>query len=97
MADGQATQGSQIAKPNVLKVRRIGKNVITGFAGEVAPISRKMCTCSLPGLKVANPDPVGCRGRAGSTGDAFTLFEELEVSQTQPMWSLHYQNLVFVA
>eukprot|EP00208_Stichococcus_sp_RCC1054_P001476 CAMPEP_0206140958 /NCGR_PEP_ID=MMETSP1473-20131121/11322_1 /ASSEMBLY_ACC=CAM_ASM_001109 /TAXON_ID=1461547 /ORGANISM="Stichococcus sp, Strain RCC1054" /LENGTH=174 /DNA_ID=CAMNT_0053535323 /DNA_START=337 /DNA_END=861 /DNA_ORIENTATION=- len=50
MADGQATQGSQIAKPNVLKVRRIGKNVITGFAG--------------------------------STGDAFTLFEELEKKLT---------------
>ena len=34
MADGQVTQGSEIVKPNVRKVRRIGKDVIGGFAGE---------------------------------------------------------------
>lgn len=33
MADGQVTQGSQIIKPNVKKVRRITDGVIGGFAG----------------------------------------------------------------
>ena len=33
MADGQVTLGSQVLKPNVLKVRRIGDSVIGGFAG----------------------------------------------------------------
>lgn len=33
MADGQVTQGNQIMKPNVRKTRRIGDNVIGGFAG----------------------------------------------------------------
>lgn len=33
MADGQVTQGSEIVKPNVRKVRRINDNVIGGFAG----------------------------------------------------------------
>lgn len=36
MADGQVTQGSEIVKPNVRKVRRITDDVIGGFAG-VAP------------------------------------------------------------
>jgi ATP-dependent protease HslVU (ClpYQ) peptidase subunit len=35
MADGQVTQGSQIIKPNVKKVRRITEGVIGGFAGVV--------------------------------------------------------------
>lgn len=35
VADGQVTMGSQIVKPNVKKVRRLGDNgsVIAGFAG----------------------------------------------------------------
>lgn len=33
MADGQVTQGNEIIKPNVRKVRRIGETVIGGFAG----------------------------------------------------------------
>lgn len=33
MADGQATRGSEIIKPNVRKTRRIGDGVIGAFAG----------------------------------------------------------------
>lgn len=36
MADGQVTLGSEILKPNVRKVRRIGDGVIGGFAGATA-------------------------------------------------------------
>lgn len=36
MADGQVTQGNEIIKPNVRKVRRLGENVIGGFAGATA-------------------------------------------------------------
>lgn len=36
MADGQVTQGNEIVKPNVRKLRRIGDNVIGGFAGATA-------------------------------------------------------------
>lgn len=36
MADGQVTMGSEILKPNVKKVRRLGDNVIGGFAGATA-------------------------------------------------------------
>ncbi|KAH7429541.1 hypothetical protein KP509_09G055100 [Ceratopteris richardii] len=36
IADGQVTLGSQVVKPNVRKVRRIGDNVIGGFAGATA-------------------------------------------------------------
>lgn len=36
MADGQVTQGSEIVKPNVRKVRRINDDVIGGFAGRIA-------------------------------------------------------------
>ncbi|GBG59064.1 hypothetical protein CBR_g24408 [Chara braunii] len=36
VADGQVTVGSEIIKPNVRKVRRIGDNVIGGFAGATA-------------------------------------------------------------
>jgi ATP-dependent HslUV protease subunit HslV len=36
MADGQVTQGSEIVKPNVRKVRRINDDVIGGFAGATA-------------------------------------------------------------
>lgn len=34
--DGQVTQGSQVMKPNARKVRRIGSNVMVGFAGATA-------------------------------------------------------------
>lgn len=33
IADGQVTMGGEVVKPNVKKVRRIGKDVIAGFAG----------------------------------------------------------------
>ena len=46
IADGQVTMGSEIIKHNVIKVRKLGEGVISGFAG--------------------------------STADAFTLFERLE-------------------
>jgi len=46
IADGQVTMGSEIIKHNVIKVRKLGDGVISGFAG--------------------------------STADAFTLFERLE-------------------
>ncbi|MCO5563625.1 hypothetical protein L7F22_017272 [Adiantum nelumboides] len=36
IADGQVTLGSEVVKPNVRKVRRIGENVIGGFAGATA-------------------------------------------------------------
>eukprot|EP01018_Ginkgo_biloba_P007670 Gb_05900 [translate_table: standard] len=36
LADGQVTMGSEIIKPNVRKVRRIGDSVIGGFAGATA-------------------------------------------------------------
>lgn len=34
--DGQASQGSQVAKSTIRKVRRIGDNVVIGFAGSTA-------------------------------------------------------------
>lgn len=34
--DGQVTQGSVVIKPNVQKVRRIGSNILVGFAGSTA-------------------------------------------------------------
>jgi ATP-dependent HslUV protease subunit HslV len=36
IGDGQVTQGAEIVKPNVKKVRRIGAGVIGGFAGATA-------------------------------------------------------------
>jgi ATP-dependent HslUV protease subunit HslV len=36
IGDGQVTQGAEIIKPNVRKVRRLGANVIGGFAGATA-------------------------------------------------------------
>jgi ATP-dependent HslUV protease subunit HslV len=36
IGDGQVTQGAEIIKPNVRKVRRLGANVIGGFAGLLA-------------------------------------------------------------
>ncbi|MDX2248994.1 MAG: ATP-dependent protease subunit HslV [Bacteroidia bacterium] len=35
-ADGQATMGNTIAKSNVKKVRKIGDNIIVGFAGSTS-------------------------------------------------------------
>ncbi|CAE7435181.1 hslV [Symbiodinium microadriaticum] len=34
--DGQVTQGSVVIKPNVQKVRRLGENILVGFAGSTA-------------------------------------------------------------
>jgi ATP-dependent HslUV protease, peptidase subunit HslV len=36
IGDGQVSQGSVVVKPNAKKVRRIGKDVIVGFAGSTA-------------------------------------------------------------
>ena len=36
IGDGQVTMGSEVVKPNVKKVRRIGGTVIGGFAGATA-------------------------------------------------------------
>eukprot|EP00798_Chlamydomonas_sp_ICE-L_P010835 gene10835-16922_t len=36
IGDGQVSQGSTIVKPNAKKVRRIGENVLVGFAGSAA-------------------------------------------------------------
>lgn len=36
VGDGQMTQGSVVMKPNAVKVRRIGEDVIVGFAGATA-------------------------------------------------------------
>jgi ATP-dependent protease HslVU (ClpYQ) peptidase subunit len=35
IGDGQVTLGNEIIKPNVRKVRRLGANVIGGFAGQL--------------------------------------------------------------
>ena len=34
--DGQVTAGSVVIKPNVQKVRRLGENIVVGFAGSTA-------------------------------------------------------------
>eukprot|EP01036_Dinobryon_divergens_P024450 gene24450-32900_t len=34
--DGQVSQGSSVVKGNARKVRRIGKDVLVGFAGSTA-------------------------------------------------------------
>merc|ERR1719231_337609 len=36
IGDGQVSQGSMVVKPNAKKVRRIGDNVLVGFAGSTA-------------------------------------------------------------
>lgn len=36
IGDGQVTRGSEVVKPNAIKVRRIGDGVISGFAGSTA-------------------------------------------------------------
>ena len=72
VADGQVTRGSEVVKPNVRKVRRLGDGkVIGGFAGVAGSVVR-----ARPAL------PSGCsygHAHAGATADAFTLFERLEV------------------
>ena len=75
MADGQVTQGSQVVKPNVRKVRRIGENAIGGFAGP-APVAVRTEEAVVISSHKLNCD----RCSAGATADAFTLFEELEVA-----------------
>ncbi len=34
--DGQVSQGSVVVKPNAKKIRRIGDNILVGFAGATA-------------------------------------------------------------
>ena len=46
IGDGQVTKGSEVVKPNVKKVRRIGAGVIGGFAGTQL---RLVCTTLAPG------------------------------------------------
>lgn len=36
MGDGQVSQGSTVVKPNAKKVRRIGEDIVAGFAGSTA-------------------------------------------------------------
>jgi len=36
IGDGQVSQGNTVCKPNAKKVRRIGKDVLVGFAGSTA-------------------------------------------------------------
>jgi len=36
IGDGQVSQGNMVVKPNARKIRRLGKNVILGFAGTTA-------------------------------------------------------------
>lgn len=42
IGDGQVTLGNEIIKPNVRKVRRLGANVIGGFAGQ-SILKNDMC------------------------------------------------------
>ena len=44
MADGQVTRESEVVKPNVRKTRRIGENVIGGFAGASGEAGWTLCT-----------------------------------------------------
>ncbi len=74
VADGQVTQGNQIVKPNVRKVRKIGDNVIGGFAG-MRRCSRYVQFPAVHLLSCSN----NSLEHAGATADAFTLFERLEV------------------
>jgi ATP-dependent HslUV protease subunit HslV len=34
--DGQVSQGSSVVKPNARKVRKLGDNILVGFAGSTA-------------------------------------------------------------
>lgn len=68
------TQGSQVVKPNVRKVRRIGENAIGGFAGP-APVAVRAEEAVFISFHIFSFDLYS----AGATADAFTLFEELEV------------------
>ena len=55
VADGQVTQGNQIVKPNVRKVRKIGDNVIGGFAGTVRCVCClrfRLCNCRAAAVRV---------------------------------------------
>ena len=36
IGDGQVTAGNTVVKPNAKKVRRLGDNVVCGFAGSAA-------------------------------------------------------------
>lgn len=68
MADGQVTSGSEIVKPNVKKLRRIGDGVIGGFAGmsvvQAALMLHSVCVLLLIYLRcwmystLSEPNPV---------------------------------------
>ena len=64
VADGQVTVGTSVMKPNVHKLRRINEKVIGGFAGAMW-----LGTFSMSVQKCC----------AGSTADAFTLMDNLEI------------------
>jgi ATP-dependent protease HslVU (ClpYQ) peptidase subunit len=46
IGDGQVTLGAEIIKPNVRKVRRLGANVIGGFAGQ-SLVDERFCQLSI--------------------------------------------------
>ncbi len=51
MADGQGTIGSQILKPNIKKLRRMGKgSVIGGFAGHSYALKAYLPTFGMKSL-----------------------------------------------
>jgi ATP-dependent protease HslVU (ClpYQ) peptidase subunit len=76
MADGQVTQGSEIVKPNVRKVRRINDDVIGGFAGKGSMLLLPFYAAEPPSWRATM---TGLSLHAGATADAFTLFERLEL------------------
>jgi ATP-dependent HslUV protease, peptidase subunit HslV len=76
MADGQVTQGSEIVKPNVRKVRRINDDVIGGFAGRAVRWRWMHCSYMCQG---GAQHLTSLSLSVGATADAFTLFERLEL------------------
>lgn len=71
IGDGQVTMGSEIVKPNVKKVRRLGpdKNVIAGFAGappSTCPLCRRPAL--LPGGALPRAPLPSIAGHAPSRG-----------------------------
>ena len=55
MADGQVTRDAEVVKPNVRKTRRIGENVIGGFAGRSA--IALVVLCVMPHSRQAEEAP----------------------------------------
>jgi 20S proteasome alpha/beta subunit len=74
IGDGQVTMGAEIVKPNVKKVRRIGTDVIGGFAGATADaftlferLETKLEEHPVRGCPDARPAAV-CRGGESHRG-----------------------------